>query len=867
MSDHPTDSPSTRISAFLRRRRAAAVVLTLLAAMLLIATLSLDVVRKIELQSTASSDNVQWTVAQVNVEYLSLKIAVDNAMEGTASLDEVRRRFDVFYSRMTTMKNSPIFRGLHDDPEFFRNYELLWAFLERHVPLVDSDDQTLAAGLPALSAELQSLRQSANVMGVSGIRVFAQRSDAEREGFARTLLQVSILTLGLIAAMGVLLAMLARLNGAIKRQAREIQRQAEHVEAVFATSIDAVIVANEDGRIVGFNQAAERIFGYAGGKAIGQPMDMLIIPPHLRAAHRRGMARYLDSGQKQVIGAGRLRLEAMREGGETFPVELAVSEAEGETGRIFISFLRDMSLQVQAEQDLLRARDEALAGEKAKAELLAVMSHEMRTPLNGMLGTLELLKETRLTPKQERYHRTMETSGRLLLHHVNDVLDVIRLDSGKAAVQMRPADLAVIIADILEGQAPVAKAGGNNLHARLPEDGRTVIDCDPVRLRQLLLNLVGNALKFTRNGEVTIEVERLDAAAQVEFRVTDTGIGIKAEDLDRIFDDFVTLDASYARAASGTGLGLGIVRRWVTAMGGELGVESEPGEGSLFWFRLPLPAPARRPEAAPPPPAPDPDTPGGRRLSVLVVEDNPVNRLVVRELLELDGHRVVEAHDGEEGVQLAASRHWDVILMDVSMPRKDGVAATQEIRAGTGASAATPIIALTAHAMPSETQRFLAAGMQDVMTKPVSRAALRKVLDGLTHNAPATPAPAPTRPDEGALLDRACLRDLEDSLGAARTAVLIRSFIDETDPVIAHWRKAGLKSARDSDKLAEVQASVHRIAGSAAMVGAARLRGQLAAVETACKTGNPERAAEALDSATSLWPETRKALLALHPAP
>lgn len=870
MSDRTTANLFTRVSGLVRGWRAAAIVLTLLGAMVLIAELSLDVVRKIELQSTASSDNVQWSVAQVNVEYLSLKIAVDAALHGDTSLAEVRKRFDVFYSRMTTMKNSPVFRALRDDPEFSRNYELLWEFLGRHLPLIDGDNQTLAAGLPTLAADLQSLRQSANVMGVAGIRVFAKRSDEEREGFARTLLQVSVLTLGLIGAMGLLLAMLARLNSAIKRQAREIQRQAEHVEAVFATSIDAVIVADEAGRIVGFNEAAERIFGYAGGKAIGRQMDTLIIPPHLRDADRKCMTRFVATGERHVIGAGRRRLDAMREGGEVFPVELAVSEAEGESGRIFISFLRDMSQQVQAEQDLLRARDEALAGEKAKAELLAVMSHEMRTPLNGMLGTLELLRETRLTPKQERYHRTMETSGRLLLHHVNDVLDVIRLDSGKAALQTRPADVAVIIADILESQDPIARSSGNSLRAILPEDGRTLIDCDPVRLRQILLNLVGNALKFTRNGDVCIEVERLDDAGLIEFRVTDSGIGISAADLERIFDDFVTLDASYARAASGTGLGLGIVRRWVKAMGGELGVESEPGEGSLFWFRLPLPSPARLPEQTPVQALPPVEHSGKptRRLSILIVEDNPVNRLVVRELLELEGHKVMEAHDGEEGVELAASHHWDVILMDISMPRKDGIEATRDIRAGQGASAATPIVGLTAHALPSETRRFLATGMQQVMTKPVTRAALRHVLAKLTADAGPAPgtSPPPAPAGSGALLDEASLGDLGTTLGPERHATLIRAFIRETDPVFKQLAKTDLLTHRDSAQLAALQAAVHKIAGSAAMMGARGLHGRLASVESACKSGNPERAAQALDAALAIWPETRRLLLALHPA-
>lgn len=835
-----------------------------MSAVIVIAFLSLDVVRKINQQSTASTDNVQWSVAQINVEYLQLLVVAEAARDGEVTLDEVRRRFDVFYSRMTTMKNSPVFVVLREDPEFAKAYAQIWAFLERRVGLIDGPDADLARDLDNFIIDIAALRPAASTLGLTGIRVFARRTDAEREGIARTLLQVSILTLGLIGAMGVMVATLARMNATVKSQIRENRAQSERVKAVFSTALDAVIVADARGRILEFNAAAEAIFGYSAAEVLGQDMSPLFVPPHLRQAHSEGMARFIATGATKVVGAGRIRLEAMRKGGETFPAELAVSLDEGEDGPIFVSFLRDMSVQVAAEQELLRARDDALAGEKTKAELLAVMSHEMRTPLNGMLGTMELLKDTTLTAQQQQYHRIMESSGRLLLHHVNDVLDIVRLDSGKAVVKARPVDLASLIGDIIDGQSPVAVAGGNKLRAVLPPDGRTVIEGDPVRLRQILLNLVGNALKFTRNGDVCIEVERMDAAQLIEFRVTDTGIGIKEEDCARIFEDFVTLDASYARSSSGTGLGLGIVRRWVQAMGGEVGVESEPGEGSLFWVRLPLTQPARMPEvtAAPEPQPVQPTPATGHKRAVLVVEDNPINRLVVREMLERDGHMVAEAHDGEEGVSMAATRAWDVILMDVSMPRMDGVAATRAIRGGNEASAATPIIALTAHALPSETERFLAAGMQDIITKPVSRDALRRILRQLESTDQPSASRNPEPPATEPLLDPARFAELCETLGGARALSLLQSFVAEADPAVAEWRSTNLLADRDSARVEHLQAEVHRIAGSAAMLGITRLRARLAEVEGACKSGNPEKAAGYLQQATAVWPETRAALLA-----
>ena len=832
--------------------------------MLAIAFLSVDVIRKIDEQSTASTDNVQWTVAQVNVEYLQLSLSIKSAQDGLEPIDEVRRRFDVFYSRMTTMQRSPVFGVLREDPAFAKSYAKIWTFLDSYVGVIDGSDADLARRLGDLSAEVQVLRPDASALGLTGIRVFAKRTDSARAGIARTLLQVSVLTLGLLVGMGVLAATLARMNTAIKRQARQNQEQGERVKAVFATSLDAVIVADSDGLILEFNKAAEAMFGYIAREVLGQPMGPLIVPPHLRAAHAAGMANFAATQEHRVVGAGHIRLEAMRNGGDTFPIELAISVSHENGAPIFISYLRDLSDQVAAEQELLTARDNALAGEKAKAELLAVMSHEMRTPLNGMLGTMELLKETRLTAKQQQYQRIMESSGRLLLHHVNDVLDIVRVDSGKAVISKRPVDLAALIGDIVESQSPVAKVGVNELRAFLPADGRTVIHCDPIRLRQVILNLVGNALKFTRNGEVRIEVERLDDAQQIEFRVTDTGIGIAEADLDRIFEDFITLDASYSRSASGTGLGLGIVRRWVQAMGGEVGVESEVGEGSLFWVRLPLDHPATLPEAESPTEnaSHDTATAGERRLSILVVEDNPINRLVVREMLELDGHTVFEANDGEEGIRLATMRRWDVIFMDVSMPRKDGVEATVAIRASSGASAKSPIVALTAHALPSETERFLAAGMQEVMTKPVSRAALRRVIVQVTEGDGKTiqPAPRPGGQSTIPFVDKPLLVELHDSLGQVTLGMTLDAFYAEVETEITQWRQFDLLGERDTVRIETLQQAIHRVAGAGAMLGAAQFRAQLVDAETACKSGNPEKAIKALRLAISLWPETKSAM-------
>lgn len=839
-------STSFRWERFRRPLLIGFLILAMIVAVIGIALLSLDLGRKIRAQATASSDNVQWALSQVDIEFLTFALSLDDVEGGRASLKDVRRRFDIFYSRMDTVQKSSVYAPLREVAEYRAAAERLVAFLDRTIPLVDGPDAPLQAALPALKIEVAALRADTRRIALTGIEVFSHLSDIEREGVARTLTKVAALTLALIMSLVTLIVLLLRLDRVNRRNVQRNLETLARLESVVTTALDGVIVADRSGRTLEFNPAAEAIFGYSRAEAVGAPMADLIIPEHLREAHRAGMERYLKSGERHVIGKGRIRLEARKKDGSHFPVEVSIARAVSDDGEIFVSFLRDLSAQVAAEKELLKARDDALAGEKAKAELLAVMSHEMRTPLNGMLGTLELLEDTRLGPKQREYLRIMGTSGRLLLHHVNDVLDISRLESGKMTVETRPVDLQHLIGEIFENQQTTSTANGNRLRLSLPADGRYMVTADPARLRQILMNLVGNAIKFTRNGEVAVEIEHLDALRQTEFRVIDTGIGIAPENIERIFDDFVTLDPSYSRSAEGTGLGLGIARRLVHALGGQIGVESEPGEGSLFWVRLPLPvqnepAPAAsgaRPDKAEmPADGSAPASPGADSgPAVLVVEDNAVNRLVVREFLQKDGCRVDEAHDGEEGVRLAGGRRYDLILMDISMPRKDGVQATRDIRAG-GASQATPIVALTAHALPEETRRFTEAGMQAILNKPVNRKALKDTIARVLQ-AGAGAAARPGAPPAAEVVDLDQLRIMADDLGPDRCLSLLDEFMQGIRDTLASLSAAAIMN----DDSGATRRSLHKLAGSSGVFGATALRERLAEMEIALKSNEAGRA-------------------------
>lgn len=824
-----------------------------------ISFLATNVQREVDALAVANSDTTQWTLVQAEVELLALLVAVHDAeVHSTdqsrlvASLNEVRRRYDVLYSRVGLISESQQFGDLRRSAEAALYIATLDAFLDKHTPLIDGSDAELAAGLPELLADVVELRPTARNFSLMGVRFYAEDSDLKREGVATTLAHIGYLTLALVLA---LLGGIAILMSMYRRSIRSERLAADarnRLQEVIATSLDGIIATDGDGRIIDYNGAAERLFGYTWAEAVGRDMADLIIPDHLRAAHLEGMKRYRAGGERRVVGKGLVRLEAKRKDGAVFPVELSLSAATFGGQEIFVSFMRDISDRVASEQELILTRDRAVAGERAKAELLAVMSHEMRTPLNGIMGAIELLQGTKLTARQERFLAAMNTSAGLLLHHVNGVLSMSRAEAGQLDLRTTEVDPALLLQELVESQRHAIEAHGNRIlcdTAEAPER----IWVDALRLRQVILNLVGNANKFTRNGEIRVECDRVPDLDQVEFRVLDTGIGIAEEHLEHIFEEFRTLDSSYARQAEGTGLGLSISRRLVQAMGGEIGVDSEPGEGSIFWVRLPVGTAVHQEERQKKLPEPRPrlHVVSDTGLRVLLVEDNQINRLVAREMLQKSGHVVVEAHDGREGVHMAGSQDFDVILMDISMPDMDGVEATRRIRGSDGPNRNTPIIALTAHALAEDTRRFLAAGITEALVKPLSLAALQQAISGVAGKAEPE--------DEMATGSVAsAFGFLADSMGAEKAGRLLESFRSEAEALVQRMATAEWEGLSDTARAD----AVHKVAGSAAIMGAAAFRNSLQALETFYRQGDASAAARSLELLRERWQATAEEIRA-----
>jgi PAS domain S-box-containing protein len=496
----------------------------------------------------------------------------------------------------------------------------------------------------------------------------------------------------------------------------EADIQAEQMTATVSASLDGIIIINSDGCVVEFSDSAERIFGYKKSDILGQNMATLIVPERYQDAHNAGMARMRETGKANILGQ-RIEIEAVRANGEEFMSELAISRSRGSSGDIFIAYIRDISEAKAAEKALVDAKEAAELANRAKTQFIAAMSHEIRTPFNAVLGILDILGDTDLTKDQKQLIQTAERTSKSLLRIINDVLDYARISSGSVKVRDEPFYAADVFDDVYRLFAMQAKDQGIELKVKTANAAKIHLSGDIGRIRQILMNFVSNAIKYTDSGNVDLIIDAIPTKNEkwnLLCRVSDTGVGIKAEKLDHLFDEFYMVDDVDTRAAEGTGLGLTICKALTQMMRGEIGVDSEIGRGSDFWIKVPL-AEVSAPAASKTEVVPMVDITGTK---ILLAEDNATNRMVVTRILNKRGAIIVEAVNGIEALSLLDIQAFDLLLTDIFMPEMGGKELVRLLRNGTSMNASIPVIALTAMGDTHEAEELKSYGVDKVVLKP-----------------------------------------------------------------------------------------------------------------------------------------------------
>ncbi len=512
-----------------------------------------------------------------------------------------------------------------------------------------------------------------------------------------------------------------------------------------------------------------------------------------------------------------------------------IVETRSEDGGL-VGIRSDISEFKKYQKELKEAKEVAEHANEVKSQFLAMMSHEIRTPLNGVLGILGFLNDAQLDEDQKELVETGLDSASSLLTIINDILDFSKLEAGKMQLEVTAFDPSNSFDSILDLLLPSALAKGITLELEKYVSENQFLNGDASRLRQILLNLMGNAIKFTSEGGVIVRISSTawqDKIYKVLFEVIDSGIGIAKDKHDLLFGQFVTVETSYIRKFGGTGLGLSICKDFVELMGGTIGFESEEGEGSRFWFEVPL----EQVEGLKADESPELDDIIAlkeiKNCRVLVVEDNAVNQMVARRMLEKIGCKVYVAGNGIEAVGAVTQFSYDLILMDISMPEMDGIAATKKIRKLQKNGENVPIIAMTAHAMKEEKEEFLAAGMDDYLQKPASAVSIHKILDQWLNRKRSNLSEAKENLPSNGYIEAEILSDLSRETGGEMFSDLIQCFIDDTAS-----RKDVISNVFTAKQDKELETAVHSLGSSAATFGALKLHVICKDVEKLLKENN-----------------------------
>jgi PAS domain S-box-containing protein len=832
-----------------------------------IIVIALSVIKKFEELIDAETENITWIFAQLEVEQQNLLLAAYTAREHTDLAtpdlaiandvwDSVAHQFDIYYSRVRLAFSMGEWIG--NDLLFTESprdaMDRLVHNQGKMAAIVDADAPHTGSDLAQLIALIEEDRANVRVVALEALHSVGDSMIEERKGWTRLFAGYIYLTI-LVLLFAVAIVLISnKLHSTLLTQNKSLIQNEARLERIIEASMNAVIVLDENGMVYLFNEAAVRLFGYSKHELLERSGADMLVPSgmvrRMRTAGESKASELFLGIADATVRRGFIR----RKDGTTAAVEATiVADSSNPARPLLIGFIRDIVQERAADRKMRRSRLEAKREAMQKGRFLAVMSHELRTPLHGIIASLDLIDPSKLGSGDVEMLQLAQHSAQIAVGQVDDVLEVSRLDSkiGDKPIVIAPT---LLIRHLVEQALPLATEGNNIITFTAKGDLPDAIVCRRRAFHKSVQNLLSNALKFTRNGCVTIEMEALPADGNqmhLCVRVIDTGVGIPHDKLELIFDDFETLGASYSRFANGTGLGLGIMRRAVQQMDGKFGVSSTVGYGSTFWFSVPMILPAIvKTHLIPAAPESLPRSPHVTARHVLVVDDNKINQLVIARMLERLGHIAEVADNGHAAIRMAHDAAYDIILMDISMPGMDGFETTRRIRSG-GANADTDVIGVTAHMYIDESWLMPEVGMSLVLTKPFTIDVLRDCIDGI---GPETIHALSDTSTEH-VLDTETITQLRELMGESGCNQMIARFLAETKTVLREM--CDTEGFQDDDR----SQSLHKVAGSAAFIGARRLHGLLCHMEDAARLGLDLRSAPLTAETLSALGDTECALL------
>lgn len=829
----------------------------------------------------AVPENALWAASETRRELFNTVEALHGLAEGHRGVtpETVQFRFDILWSRIPIYQGEALSAALADEPELRATVEALGDLLVDLDPAIASLDESPDAAATAMVAA-DALH--AFIIPVHDIVIRSLEHDRDQRmalGRQHREILIAFLTSlgGMILASGLLLALLLRSIGQSRNLVLEAEASRRDAAAAHTQLREALNASSEgfayydaEDRLVVCNDRYREIYAATGtALQIGARFEDML---------RSGLdlGQYADAEDAEAW----LRQRMQEHANPTGPVLqhlgdgrwLQISERRTEDGGT-VGIRTDITELKRLQLDLERARDAAEQASRAKSEFLAMMSHEVRTPLNGVLGSLTLLASRQGDDESRRLVQVARSSGEHLLAILNDILDLSKVEAGRLELEEMDFDLAAVVRSAVDLSRALAGAKRLRFAVDIQPTLPVRLYGDPGRLRQMLLNLLSNAVKFTETGTISVSVSLDDCTAggqdacRIRFAVRDTGAGVVSDRLNRLFDRFVQGDGPIDRRHDGAGLGLAITRELSARMGGSVGAESTPGEGSTFWFTAVLRPASDRPGivtggldiAGPTPPAAI--SVEGRPPRILVAEDNPTNQLVVRMMLEGLGCHVDVVGNGGEAIDAAAMRPYDLVLMDIAMPEVNGLQATRIIRRLPERAGRVSIVAMTASTMREERERYEAAGMDGCVAKPITATALSSVLMTQIPGATAGQASAGERRVVPAVretslndvvqiddspFDPAAIDRLIADTSAAAAPVLIEAYLEDVETTLAR-----IKDAAATGDLTALGRAAHCLVGNSGTYGAVAVQRAASTVERACLASDTDAALAAVGNLVS----------------